>query len=73
MYGRFNQIKKAPSGAFLCVPKSAGADLETALLQNKNIIPASGLPGIYTPQTAGEIIAQTVLRAVGRGEWYEER
>ena len=50
------------------VSKSAGADLETAILNGKNIILASGLPGIYSPQTAGEIIAETALRAVGRGD-----
>ncbi len=46
--------------------KPYGIDLEAAKLLNRRFILASGLPGKYSPKSAGELIAKTVLKLCGR-------
>ena len=46
--------------------KPGGVDLEAAERLNREIIPAPALPGRTAPQTAGELIGQTILHMMNR-------
>lgn len=48
-------------------PKPSGVDLEAAEKIGRKVIWALGLPGKYAPETAGEIVAQTVERMLREG------
>lgn len=46
--------------------KPYGIDTEGAKQLNRRLIPAAALPGKHSPQSAGELIAQTILNSYGR-------
>ena len=52
-----------------------GVDFEEARLNFVNVIKASGLPGKYTPKTAGELIALKVLENLGEegNKWKKQQ
>ncbi|MBR5405319.1 MAG: hypothetical protein IK107_03405 [Oscillospiraceae bacterium] len=49
-------------------PASSGVDFEAAAAQGIRVIHALSLPGKTVPETAGEIVAQTVLEILAERE-----
>ena len=48
--------------------RPGGVDRQAAEKRGVRVIHALGLPGKYSPVTAGEIIAETVLSIMDKGE-----
>lgn len=64
------ELKALPNDALVIDLASfpGGADMHFAKKLEKNIIVARGLPGKYSPKTAGEIVAKSVINLLEKGD-----